>query len=1522
MPELGKATYILEIDTRKFDKDLKRARVKIESATDDTEQGLKDVEKQSGKTAKQMARDQDRMASSISATGKKMGELTTGTRENERAVSSHTRTLGKSDKAWSKTKANIVTTNAALGLLSKTVKLVKWPAIFAGAGMAVRWLAALTGGATALIGALGPLTGALASAASAYSALAQAFLVFKIADIKNLTAALSGNETALKKLTPAARSFMQQIQKLKPQWDALKKAVQAQLFPGLEKGLQAASKNMGVFQKVMAATAGVIGKAATRFGQFLGSKSFGQDFAKIGKTNNYVLGQFSKTAIQLVSALRHVMIAAAPLTKWLAHSILLWAQATNQQAKSGRETGRLATFFQHTKETIQAVVGVLGPLWGGLKQIFSLGRGPGMILWKEMGDAAQHFENWTKSAQGANAIKQYFMDILPTLRETGRLLHDITTGFFQVGQGQDMAPMIKQLRTELLPALIQFLSSSSKRLGPAFITMLTQITILFTTLGGANGPLILTLDTVNLLLKSLNAILSLPFVSSIVSWTITLASLAGLLSKIGALMTGITKLKIVEWGGALMKAMAPNLVRQIGLAWMFMKNAILQSRVAMWLMNNTFKATVIGLILTGIVLLITHWKQVKPIIMDVVNWVRANLGPVFMRALNIIKTGFFAVKGVLMDVIGVLKTVFAPVWAVLKWVATAYFNYMKFWFTVFWNIIKMVGGILWKYLGGPAFNKISAVVKFAFGIVKTVITTAFNVIKAVATPVIKWLIGAWGTIKNAAGDAWGWIKDKAIDAWGIMKDIASKIGGVFSDAFSTVKNVFNDVVNALTDFINVIIRGINALPSPPFPDLHEIGKSTGAANFHGANQNPGAGRKPGGGMTQKGQGYAVGGRVDQPSAIVGEEAPRHPEYVLATNPKYRSRNLGLWAQAGQALGVPGFFGGGVWDTVKGAAGGAAASMLPGGAALKQLFGSGGPLSKLNLPSLSDLPNWGWLQDIGKWMLDQTIGWAAKKGKGLLDSVFGGGGTEGPKGVGTYMGVPMANWVIEALRYAAAHGSGNPRPTSGYRPGFDPHTATGTSEHQGTQYPHGAVDFGGYTTGGAQKMAVVNATRGFKWPLLAPIGFHDEGHASGTGHYKGGILHFAKGGKRVGASTYGGPGDPSSGTHGYRGDDLRGKMAYAELAMGHALGGLPYKHKLRISHGGKSVIGQKLDIGKGGGPAGGLPRKIDLWYQTARALGLPDSWLGAVNIAEVGGVGGGSPKTGKGTGTQEAKKIRWPAGYAKTQKKVVSLTDLADKYAEFATRANTIEGSIFGGDETSWLTKELDALFQLRNVLIHAYNILNAAIRQIDKAQKGKGGLPGGLLGFAKGGKKKGKGKSKGKGKGGGFADAATTRQAYVDAVTGITDTLKDIQGPYSPMSLLASMPPLGVLGGRILDVQSSLKDAGGDTSGITSTGGFSTTRLKEIMYLSGLGVHFQAGQFADLPFAGSYLGGGTVPGPSGTPYSAIVHGGETVLPESGSGGTVLYADIYIGNEKVEEMVRVQLREKDKKLALTNLAGVR
>ncbi|MGC9220887.1 MAG: hypothetical protein ACP5H2_05980 [Solirubrobacteraceae bacterium] len=114
-------------------------------------------------------------------------------------------------------------------------------------------------------------------------------------------------------------------------------------------------------------------------------------------------------------------------------------------------------------------------------------------------------------------------------------------------------------------------------------------------------------------------------------------------------------------------------------------------------------------------------------------------------------------------------------------------------------------------------------------------------------------------------------------------------------------------------------------------------------------------------------------------------------------------------------------------------------------------------------------------------------------------------------------------------------------------------------------------------------------------------------------------------RTVGATEYGGPGDPSSGTVGASGVSLNTQLdSYAELggssfATATALGGLPYGSPLAISVGDHTVIAYKEDIGLGGGPVDGYRRVIDLWWRLAQALGIPYAhgrWAGLVRIQAV------------------------------------------------------------------------------------------------------------------------------------------------------------------------------------------------------------------------------------------------------------------------------------------------------------------
>lgn len=170
-----------------------------------------------------------------------------------------------------------------------------------------------------------------------------------------------------------------------------------------------------------------------------------------------------------------------------------------------------------------------------------------------------------------------------------------------------------------------------------------------------------------------------------------------------------------------------------------------------------------------------------------------------------------------------------------------------------------------------------------------------------------------------------------------------------------------------------------------------------------------------------------------------------------------------------------------------------------------------------------------------------------------------------------------------------------------------------------------------------------------------------------------------GGIVVGASEYGGPGDPTTiGDKGAFGS-LEGHMAFAELGLsgasdsnwrdaakiGDALGlgkALPPHTRLQITANGHSVIAEKLDVGAGGGPVGTPPKErvIDLWYQTAEALGLDSArsgaWSGLVTVTLAAGqsvtqLGGQVPIAAAGSqagglGTQTA------VTYAQSQSSLV------------------------------------------------------------------------------------------------------------------------------------------------------------------------------------------------------------------------------------------------------------------------------
>ena len=79
----------------------------------------------------------------------------------------------------------------------------------------------------------------------------------------------------------------------------------------------------------------------------------------------------------------------------------------------------------------------------------------------------------------------------------------------------------------------------------------------------------------------------------------------------------------------------------------------------------------------------------------------------------------------------------------------------------------------------------------------------------------------------------------------------------------------------------------------------------------------------------------------------------------------------------------------------------------------------------------------------------------------------------------------------------------------------------------------------------------------------------------------------------------------------------------------------------------------------------------------------------------------------------------------------------------------------------------------------------------------------------------------------------------------------------------------------------------------------------------------QYGVLKTMPFAGSFGGGGVVPGPIGQPYAAVVHGGETYTPPGGGGIQVIINGSITGTPRGKDPVEVVIGDRRFKNAVRN-----
>lgn len=377
--------------------------------------------------------------------------------------------------------------NDGPGLLSKIFTKLNPALLLAGKGL----LGVV--GALHLIAALVPVIGGLLTITGAFAAALPALAVTGLLVAKTLSTAFKGVgealkavaegdakalDAAMKNLSPSAQAFVREVAKIKPQFDALKKAVQEGFFAQF-KGAFTDLANPGVLaalQTVMTGIAGDFGKAAAAIARVIGAAGQSGQLARIFAPLERSIARILTLAPSFTKMFLGLAEAAGPFIEVLSKAVASKLGGLIDLVNRAVASGALAKLFSDALSIMSAVGGVLVDLGSILTSLFSIfidqgGSALGVIasLVKEFAQFLQSTEGTallTTFRDGLEALSKILRGVLlPLLPVAAKLLGAV------FGPLADLLEQVAQPLSDLASALADMLLPVIEELTPVFVQL-------------------------------------------------------------------------------------------------------------------------------------------------------------------------------------------------------------------------------------------------------------------------------------------------------------------------------------------------------------------------------------------------------------------------------------------------------------------------------------------------------------------------------------------------------------------------------------------------------------------------------------------------------------------------------------------------------------------------------------------------------------------------------------------------------------------------------------------------------------------------------------------------------------------------------------------------------------------------------------------------------------------------------------------------------------------------------------------
>ncbi|MFF4543604.1 hypothetical protein ACFY1J_05065 [Streptomyces sp. NPDC001406] len=383
-------------------------------------------------------------------------------------------------------------------------------------------LTALVSAAAPAVGVLGAIPGLIAAAGTAAIGTKVAFSGFgdalketlkvqqqQAAGTKVTKAEQQKLDQAVSKLSGSARKSVKDIASLSGAWDKVKKSVSERFFSRIDGDIKPlAEATLPLLKSSLGDTASQMGKLADRGAQFMKSGVFRKDFKTIAGTNSRVIGNLTNGLANLGHATLDFLVASGPFVERVSRGGERMTQWVRAQVQAGRETGSLAKFLDHAGDAAGQLGRATGSLIKGLGGVGKAAMDTGQSMLDGLEGSMKRFERYAQSGAGQKAMKQFFSDSAPAFHEVNMLFGDMMRGLGRSMKDGGIVDLVRQIRLQLMPALGTFFNSLGQSVGPALISVISNIAEAIGNLSAAGSGLGVLLVAFNGLLHAVNAVTS------------------------------------------------------------------------------------------------------------------------------------------------------------------------------------------------------------------------------------------------------------------------------------------------------------------------------------------------------------------------------------------------------------------------------------------------------------------------------------------------------------------------------------------------------------------------------------------------------------------------------------------------------------------------------------------------------------------------------------------------------------------------------------------------------------------------------------------------------------------------------------------------------------------------------------------------------------------------------------------------------------------------------------------------------